>query len=53
MNTTAVVADYIIKHKTGIQWTHRPKTIGATWNTVTGCSHESAGCRREGVTTRG
>jgi len=29
---------------TAIEWTHRPGTIGETWNPVTGCSAVSEGC---------
>lgn len=35
----------IIKHKTGIQWTHVPGYIGDTWNPTTGCTYESPGCK--------
>jgi protein gp37 len=31
---------------TAIEWTHRPGTIGATWNPTTGCDRISAGCDR-------
>lgn len=30
---------------TKISWTHRPGTIGKTWNPVQGCSRISEGCR--------
>ena len=32
------------RHTTGIEWTHVPGTIGATWNPVVGCSIVSPGC---------
>ena len=32
------------KHETGIQWTHVPGYIGATWNPTTGCTRVSPGC---------
>jgi protein gp37 len=30
--------------ETSIEWTHRPGTIGETWNPATGCDKISAGC---------
>lgn len=30
---------------TAIEWTHRPGTVGRTWNPVTGCRKVSEGCR--------
>jgi protein gp37 len=33
-----------MRHQTGIQWTHVPGYIGATWNPTTGCTRVSAGC---------
>lgn len=30
--------------ETDISWTHRPGTVGRTWNPVQGCSRISAGC---------
>lgn len=30
--------------ETIIEWTHRPGTIGATWNPTTGCDKISEGC---------
>lgn len=32
------------RHETGIQWTHVPGYIGATWNPTTGCARVSPGC---------
>ena len=32
------------RHETGIQWTHVPGFIGATWNPTTGCTRVSPGC---------
>lgn len=34
------------RHETGIQWTHVPGYIGATWNPTTGCTRVSPGCER-------
>jgi protein gp37 len=33
-----------VRHETGIQWTHVPGYIGASWNPTTGCSRVSPGC---------
>lgn len=33
-----------VRHETGIQWTHVPGYIGATWNPTTGCTRVSPGC---------
>jgi len=33
------------KNKTAIEWTHRPGTIGASWNPWYGCKKKSAGCK--------
>jgi len=33
-----------MRHETGIQWTHVPGYIGATWNPTTGCTRVSPGC---------
>lgn len=30
---------------TAIEWTHRPGTVGRTWNPTKGCSRKSEGCR--------
>ena len=30
--------------ETNIEWTHRPDSIGVTWNPTTGCDRISAGC---------
>ncbi|MCK9496154.1 MAG: phage Gp37/Gp68 family protein [Dehalococcoidia bacterium] len=32
------------RHQTGIQWTHVPGYVGATWNPTTGCTRVSPGC---------
>lgn len=32
------------KDHTAIEWTHRPGTIGETWNSTTGCDKISEGC---------
>lgn len=32
------------QHKTGIQWTHVPGYVGATWNPTVGCTRVSPGC---------
>lgn len=40
MSTTATQQ----RHQTGIQWTHVPGYIGATWNPTTGCTRVSPGC---------
>jgi protein gp37 len=33
-----------LSQETSIEWTHRPGTIGATWNPVVGCNRVSPGC---------
>lgn len=30
--------------ETSIEWTHRPGTVGRTWNPTQGCSRKSTGC---------
>ena len=32
------------RHTTGIQWTHVPGYVGATWNPTVGCTRVSPGC---------
>jgi protein gp37 len=36
--------DPSVRHVTGIQWTHAPGYIGATWNPLIGCAVRSPGC---------
>jgi protein gp37 len=31
-------------NKTSIEWTHRPGTVGMTWNPIWACTHASPGC---------
>ena len=31
--------------KTSIEWTHRPGSVGATWNPTVGCTEISPGCK--------
>jgi protein gp37 len=33
-----------VADQTAIEWTHRPGTIGETWNPTTGCDRISSGC---------
>lgn len=33
------------RHETGIEWTHFPGYIGATWNPLAGCSKCAPGCK--------
>lgn len=38
------MGDKVGEHETGIGWTHRPGTIGCTWNPTRGCWPVSPGC---------